>query len=209
MKYVIVEHLEPCLSPWMLCEYEYLSKIFSGRTIYTNVKDGRAMEVLKKYGEVYSDEFTKAIKILNLRDVIVLDPKAEELLKRDELVQAEGVVVGGIMGDHPPKGRTSELITNKAKHLKSRNLGSKQLTIAGVAYVLKEMEGGKEFREIPIIEGVEIKVKVGMVDIALELPYAFPAKNGQPVLPDNYIDTVIKKSLIFEDSPCVNDVSDA
>ncbi|MEM2444855.1 MAG: hypothetical protein QXK56_06400, partial [Sulfolobales archaeon] len=83
------------------------------------------------------------------------------------------------------------------------------LTIAGVAYVLKEMEGGKEFREIPIIEGVEIKVKVGLVDIALELPYAFPAKNGQPVLPDNYIDTVIKKSLIFEDSPCVNDVSDA
>ncbi|MCX8186931.1 MAG: SAM-dependent methyltransferase [Sulfolobales archaeon] len=205
MNYVIVVHLEPCISPWMLCEYRYLSQLFEGRVIYTNVRSGKDVEVLRKYGNVYSEDFTQVIKNLELRDVIILDPKAEEPLRRDELIKSDAVIIGGIMGDHPPRGRTSELITNKAKHLKARNLGPKQFTIAGVAYVIKELEGGKELKDIPVKEGIEVRAEVKGIEVVVELPYAFPVKDGQPVLPKDYVDTIIRRSQTFEENPCAGD----
>ncbi len=203
-KYVIVEHLEPCISPWMLSEYSYLSTLFPGRTIFTNVKNVKHYETLKQYGKVFEETFTEVVRALNLTNTIILDPKAEKTLIKEELQNADAVVVGGIMGDHPPKGRTEKLITSKAKHMEARNLGEGQLTIAGVAYVLKELEGGKELKDLDIREGLEISIQVGDYTVTVELPYAFPYKDGEPVLPHNYADVVVRKALIYEENPCTD-----
>lgn len=204
MHYVVVEHLEPCISPWMLSEYAYLSKLFKNRVIFTNVRSGDDAEILKHYGEVIGEDFIKALSKLGAVNTIILDLKASKTLSRDELIQADAVVIGGIMGDHPPRGRTEKLITSKAKHLKTRNLGKKQLTIAGVAYIIKEMEGGKEFEDIEIGEGIQTTIQIKDVEVVIELPYAFPLKDGKPVLPENYLDIVARKVYLYDGNPCIN-----
>ncbi len=186
MRYV-VEHLEPCISPWMLSEYAYLSKLFKGRVIFTDVENLGDAEILKRYGEVFNE-----------------DLRAGKPLSKEELIQADAAVVGGIMGDHPPRGRTEKLITSKAKHLKTRNLGKGRLTIAGVAYILKEVEGGEELEDIEVGEGTQIAVQIKDVEVIVELPYTSPLKDGKPVLPDDYADIIARKISVDDGNPCVN-----
>ncbi|MEM1680753.1 MAG: SAM-dependent methyltransferase [Sulfolobales archaeon] len=203
MRYVVVEHLEPCISPWLLSEYSYLSKLFKMRTVFTNVKDRGQAELLRKYGTVFMEDFLSTLPKLGVINAIILDPKASKPLRREELVNADAVIVGGIMGDHPPRGRTEELITSRARHLTARNLGEKQLTIAGVAYVLKEIEDGRELGELDIRYGLQISVKIKDFELVVDLPYAFPYRDGKPVLPEDYVEVITKKSLTFEDNPCI------
>jgi len=202
MYYVIVEHLEECVSPWMLSEYKFLSKIFEGRVIFTNVKSSKDREELEGLGMIFSEDFLEIIKKLGLKKVLILDPQADKQLRHNELVGVDAVVIGGIMGDNPPKGRTYQLITSKAKNLESRNLGKKQFTIAGTAYILKEIEDGKELEELDIREGLRLEGRVNNIEITIELPYVFPYKNEKPVIPPDYVEVILYKSLIFEENPC-------
>jgi ribosome biogenesis SPOUT family RNA methylase Rps3 len=202
MYYVIVEHLEECISPWMLSEYRFLSRIFEGRVVFTNVRNIKDREKLEGLGVVYSEDFLEIIKKLRLKKVVILDPQAEKQLRHHELREVDAVVIGGIMGDHPPKGRTYQLITSRAKNLESRNLGKKQFTIAGTAYVLKEIEGGKELEELDIREGLRLERRVNNIEVTVELPYVFPYKDGRPVIPPDYLETILYKSLLFEENPC-------
>lgn len=109
------------------------------------------------------------------------------------------------MGDHPPRGRTKELITSKASHIPARNLGKGQLTIAGTAYVIKQIENGKELEELDLREGLNIEVSIGGISLSVELPYTFPYEDGKPVLPPDYADVILRKSLIYEENPCSDD----
>jgi len=202
--YVIIEHLEPCISPWLLSEYRYVAKLFSGRVIFTNVTNANDAKKIKELGVIYSECFTYVVNTLGLRNLVILDPQAVDTLTHQDLIDADAVVIGGIMGDHPPQGRTKKLISSKALYAKTRNLGPKQLTIAGAAYVLKRVEEGVSVNELDIRFGLKISTKVSGIELAVELPYAFPYENGAPVLPSDYLDTVIRKSLLFEDGPCVN-----
>ncbi len=211
VKYVIIEHLEPCMSPWLLSEYSYTISLLKGlglQVVFTNVSKPSDADVLKRYSatvfesSITSDEMLKG---LGISSIIVLDPKAEKLLRSNEVAFADAVVIGGIMGDHPPKGRTWELITSRIPNAKPRNLGKKQLTIAGAAYVLRKILEGVELEEIPIKEGLTIPLKLGKYELIIELPYAFPYADGKPVLPDNYIEIVAKKTLLFESSGACRD----
>jgi len=207
----VIEHLEPCISPWLLSEYSYsisLLKDLGLQIIFTNVSKPRDADVLRRYSaitfesSITSDEM---LKDLGISSIIVLDPKAEKPLRSKDATSADAVVIGGIMGDHPPKGRTWELITTRIPNAKPRNLGKKQLTIAGAAYVLRKILEGVELEEIPIKEGLIIPLKLGKYELTIELPYAFPYADGKPVLPDNYIEIVAKKTLLFESSGACRD----
>ena len=207
----MIEHLEPCISPWLLSEYSYsisLLKDLGLQIIFTNVSKPRDADVLRRYSaitfesSITSDEM---LKDLGISSIIVLDPKAEKLLRSKDATSADAVVIGGIMGDHPPKGRTWELITTRIPNAKPRNLGKKQLTIAGAAYVLRKILEGVELEEIPIKEGLTVPLKLGKYELTIKLPYAFPYADGKPVLPDNYIEIVAKKTLLFESSGACRD----
>ncbi|MCS7098760.1 MAG: hypothetical protein NZ925_00240, partial [Sulfolobales archaeon] len=49
--------------------------------------------------------------------------------------------------------------------------------------------------------GLKFSVTVGSYSVTIELPYAFPYENGEPVLPENYLKVVAEKSLIYESKP--------
>lgn len=209
---VVIEHLEPCVNRWILKEYEYAMKIYRSRLLLTNVKDPRHAQVLSKYIPNISRE--SAVDILaNVDNIIVLDPKAPIPLDASELKSAKYVVIGGIMGSHPPRGRTWLYITSKLRHAKARNIGPYQYTIAGVIYVLRKIEEGNSLSEIKFVYGLRYRKVFGDVELEIFLPYAFPVNDeGHIVLPEDYLDVVAEYVPIYEqrilrsrdDSICYN-----
>ncbi len=198
MKLLIIENLEPCPSPWLLTEYSYVSSLFPDRTVFTNVKHPRLKAELERIGRVHGISVVVLVKELDLRDVIVLDPAADRPLTTEEVRECDAVVIGGIMGDYPPKGRTKELITDKLPEAKARHLGKAQLTIAGAAYVLKRIEEGARLGDIEIRNGLTYTINLGGAELTIELPYGFPVENGKLVLPENYLEVVARRSVYYE-----------
>lgn len=205
---VVVEHLEKCLSPWIMSEYRYVVRLFGKEVMFTNVKSLQVREILKELGvDVLEESVIDLVAKGYLKSPIVLDPKARESLKPEDLKNSDSVIVGGIMGDHPPRGRTSREITSRlALKALSRNLGRNQLTIAGTAYVLKKIMFGSKLEDLDIRFGLKFSVELGSYRLHIELPYAFPYENGKPVLPEDYFEVIAWKSPHFESRPsCVED----
>jgi len=195
---LVIEHLEPCINRWILAEYSFAAKLFPSRTVFTNVKRRRHAEVLSRLGRV---ERVSVVELLGDRDdVVVLDPRAEKPLELEDLREASYVVVGGIMGSHPPEGRTWRFITSRMPRAKPRNLGPDQFTIAGAVYVLKLIEEGRRLSDIPVVRGLRIERSLGKgIKHVIELPYAFPVdESGKPVLPESYIDIVAEYTTVLE-----------
>jgi len=192
---VVVEHLEPCLNKWILAEYSYVAKTFPGRVWFTNVKRGGS--ALRRLGAVFRES---CVELLRNRKVVVLDPQAEKPLSRRDVIEAEFVVIGGIMGSHPPEGRTRKFVTERMPWAEARNLGKDQLTIAGAALVLKLVEEGIELGRIRFVKGLRIEKELGKgVRHVIELPYAFPlTPEGLLSLPENYLEIVSGYAALYE-----------
>ena len=116
----------------------------------------------------------------NTPKTIVLDPAAPARLEPWEAQAADYIVVGGIMGDHPPRGRTylvSAMYTSAAR----RNLGPHQLSVDGAAYVALQVARGATLDEVPLAVGATLEVETPMGTLEVELPYAYPAgPDGKP-----------------------------
>jgi len=208
---VVVEHLEPCVSPWLLSEYSYLVEVFGKDVIFTNVRSRKARELLRSLGaEVKEMSVVELVRRGVIPRPLVLDLKAAEELKPAEVRNFDAVIIGGIMGEHPPRGRTFREITLKLpRNTVSRNLGKYQLTIAGAAYVLRKVAEGVELKHLDIRFGLKFSIKLGDYETVIELPYAFPYEGGRPVLPRNYLEVVAKRSLLFEQSyQCLDESED-
>ena len=205
---IVVEHLEECLSPWIMSEYRYVVRLFGGAVAFTNVRSPQAQGALKKLGvEVFEESVADLLARGYLRLPIVLDPSARESLKPEDLESSDSVVLGGIMGEHPPRGRTFREITSRLlPRALPRNLGRSQLTIAGAAYVLKRIASGSRLEDLDIRFGLRFSLRLGSYMLSIELPYAFPYENGKPVLPEGYLEVIARRSLHFESRPsCVED----
>jgi len=186
---LIIEHLEPVLSRWVWIEYSNVSKIIGrNNLIITNVKQEKERKFLEKIAKkVYSESITE----LSLASkYIVLDPQASNLLSLDDLRQGYPVIIGGIMGDYPPRGRTKKLLTNRLKNSIPRSLGKLQFSVDGVAYIVKTMYSeGKQLTDIPVTEGLEIEVEKrnGIVH-TIYLPYGYPLVNGKPFISEELVE---------------------
>ncbi|MCS7096471.1 MAG: SAM-dependent methyltransferase [Nitrososphaerota archaeon] len=173
----VIEHLEPELSKWLLYEYAHASQIVGkDNLLFTNVKVEKAALKLRKLGGV---EEKAAAEIFPPDKVIVLDPRAEHPLKPDDVLNIETVIIGGILGDHPPKGRTFSLITSRFSGAAARNLGRDQFSIDGAIYVAKLVSQGVPLEQIPIKRGLRLRLNEYA---EVYLPYAYPLKDGKPVI---------------------------
>ena len=193
-----MENLEPCLSPWLRAEYGYVVKVLKGSVVFTNVNDPHMRAELSKLAPTFAEDVVEYVARRNLRKVIVLDPKGEKELTPEDLRDCDAVVIGGIMGDYPPKGRTWELITKRLPNAIPRNLGREQLTIAGATYVLKQIMMGRTLRDLEFVDGLRISLSLGVAELEIELPYRFPCEGGKIVLPENYVEVVARRSVFYE-----------
>ncbi len=187
----IIEVCEPFISNWLLLEIKHSSIIVGkDKLLITNVKENY-VQYLSKYGKVSSSSI---INLKHFHDkIIILDPLADLTLTPEE-ASNHMLVIGGILGDDPPRGRTFKYITSKLPNCKARNLGKKQFSIDGAIYIAKLINEGKKLEEIPIMENLVIKVDEFHEII---LPYVYPLVNNKPLISDELIEYL--KYYIEED----------
>ncbi|WP_440059834.1 hypothetical protein ACSU1N_01335 [Thermogladius sp. 4427co] len=177
---IVIEHLEEGLTPWLILEYRHASLIAgSNRIIFTNVP-GKYRRLLAQYGTVMEESVVELVrrKVFPPDKTIILDPRAEKALEYGELSSASYVVVGGILGDHPPRGRTYQYITSKLPGCPARNIGDKQFSIDGTVYYVMYMLRNRGVQGLEFVDGVTIETEYGSV----YLPYRYPALGGRPLL---------------------------
>ncbi|MEM2874682.1 MAG: SAM-dependent methyltransferase [Candidatus Hadarchaeales archaeon] len=178
----MIEHLEPRLSDWLLMEYSSASRIVGRENLLiTNVRSPGERARLSTIAKVRRE---RAFRAFRPRDLVILDPLAEMELDFRDLEQKRAVVIGGILGDDPPQGRTGMMLTRLAKGAAVRNIGPHQFSIDGAAYVAKLVWEGKRLEDIPVKVGVEVELGPGH---SVVLPYAYPLVGDKPLLPRGLI----------------------
>jgi len=172
-----IEHLEPKLSEWLYIEYSHAARIVGRkRLLVTNVKKKGEFRKLVKIARV---ERKCARELFKQHELIVLDPRARKKLSPTDMRSRGVIVIGGILGEDPPLGRTRELLTRILPRASARNLGKEQLAIDGATYLAKQVSECKSLEEVPVQHGLEIQISEVQSTF---LPYAFPLAGGKPLI---------------------------
>lgn len=174
MKFII-EHLEPELYDWCIIEYRHISKMI-GKTnlIFTNIQK-KDVDKLIGLGDVKCESVAR----LNLKNACVLDPESKVTLTSSDK-KFDYIILGGILGDNPPKKRTGPELTSKL-NAETRNLGKEQMSTDTAAYVAKQIIDGKSLKDFKFQDTIEIPIAEGE---AVILPYRYVLEDGKPLLPD-------------------------
>lgn len=201
---VIIEHLEPILTKWVYLEYRHVSMLVGrDHLIITNVTDEKARNELNELGRVYKKSIRILIDEIEHDKAIILEPQATRRLEPNDFDTSEIIViVGGIMGDNPPKGRTWKLLTSELMgRAIPRSLGPRQLSVDGAVYVALQIASGRKLDEIPLTENIEVEVTSpfpGMKNIVV-LPFAYPLINGKPLLAPGLVEYLKHEIVLDED----------
>lgn len=159
---IVIEHLEPEVYEWCIVEYERISKIIGKENlIFTNIES----KALEKIGDVKKE----SVKDLKFEDACVLDPEAKETLTPEIARKYKYFILGGILGDDPPKARTKEELTRFVKY-PAYNLGKEQMSTDTAAQVVKMIFDGTPLEKMEFINGLEIEVEDGL---SVTLPYKY------------------------------------
>jgi ribosome biogenesis SPOUT family RNA methylase Rps3 len=173
----VIEHLEPELSEWLFIEYSHAAELAGrGNLQITNVKRKSERQKLSKICEV---KRKRVIDLFPQRELIILDPQARKKLTPSDLQEKRVVVVGGILGDDPPQGRTKEMLTKLLPKARPRNLGKRQLSIDGSIYVAKRVSLGIELGKIPLCHSIEVPIAQ---NCSVVLPFTYPLVAGKPLI---------------------------
>ncbi|ASJ02119.1 hypothetical protein A3L09_01960 [Thermococcus profundus] len=181
MPYLIIEHLEE-VSEWLWLEYSHVVQWWGNKLIFTNVREDER-EKLAKLGSVITESVTKFP--FDRSKLIVLDLQAKEELKPEDIEEDTMIVVGGILGDAVPRGRTREFITSKMEGVKVRHIGKPQYSIDGASIVAKLIANGKRLDEIEYEENPTIRLDEFS---EITLHYAVPKLDGKLLLTPGLID---------------------
>ncbi|MEK6868919.1 MAG: SAM-dependent methyltransferase [Nanoarchaeota archaeon] len=194
MKFVI-EHLEPELYDWCIIEYEHISKIVGkGNLIFTNIKNKKETEKLKKYGSVY-DKSISELKLNKFKpkNICILSQYSEITLKTSDKNKFEHLVFGGILGDNPAKRRTIELTKKLEKEglsFETRNLGKGQMPTDTAVYVAKKILDGKKLEDMKFVDELEIEINENE---SVNLNFRFVVDDGKLVINEKLVEHLREK----------------
>ncbi len=190
MKFV-VEHLEPELYEWCLIEYEHISEIVGRQNlVFTNIKNKKDLEKLKKYGTVYE----KSISELKFKKICVLSQYSEKTLATNDKNNFEYFVFGGILGDNPAQKRTDTIIKNlKNKNIKfeTRNLGNQQMPTDVAVYVSKKILEGKKLSDFKFADELEIEINENE---SINLNFKYVIDNGKVIISEKLVEYLRKRN---------------
>ena len=169
-KIFIIEHLEPKLYDWCIIEYKHISRIVGKSNIwFTNIK-GKDSKKLKKYGKV----FNMSVKSLNLKNACILDPESPIELTPNIANQLQYFILGGILGDYPPKKRTEQELSKFMTNVRKFNIGKEQMSTDNAVYTVKKIIQGKKMNELKFQDNAEIKINN---ILTTQLPYRYNIVN--------------------------------
>lgn len=196
----MVELLEEAPSRWLLEEL-WESYLFAGERGFRLVVAGASNPVL--YAAVRAMGVPVSMERgfrFNKPGCILLDLWSRRNLEPEEAAHATYMIVGGIMGDHPPRGRTYLLSSQVYTACARRNLGPEQLSIDGAVKTAILVAEGYSLGEIEFARGLEIELEspIKGVTASVSLPYAYP-KIGGRVLVSQRLLHLLSRGIVYEE----------
>jgi ribosome biogenesis SPOUT family RNA methylase Rps3 len=190
----IIEHLDEEVFPWSLIEYNHISEIVGKDNVtFTNLESKKNKEQLKNLGKTEDKSIKKTEIKEKFGKICLLDPKAEKLLSPEDADEFDAFLFGGVLGDHPMKGRTEKHFADMK--IEKRNLGDKQMsTDTAVLVAFKILEEKKKFEDLDFIDELEIVLEQEKKEgeegkkYSQILPYRYLVENGKPILPKGLIE---------------------
>ncbi|RMJ28200.1 DUF431 domain-containing protein [Aspergillus sp. HF37] len=184
----VVEHLDPELGRWSSLEYAciaresqargarfLLSSVSPSLQMPRDLADAPGLEVERRGVE----------EIFEKPQVCLLDPGAQAELSPADGDQFKVFLFGGILGDDPPRDRTSEL---RKKGYAGRRLGPKQMTTDTAVRVTRMVVQEKvPLEQIPYVDYPEVRVSEHE---RTEMPFRYVKGEEGPVMPSGMVDLI-------------------
>ena len=194
---VVIENLEWWPTRWLLAEYSEASEAsreMGYRLLVTGAENPVLQAALQKRG-------VEAVPWRGYRldspRCILLDLEAKKPLEPWEALSADCIVVGGIMGDHPPRGRT-RLLRLVYRSAARRHLGPHQFSVDGAVKVALLIASGLRLDEVPVTVGVSFEVEAGLGTVEVELPYAYPLRGGKPWIAKEVV-SLLSRGIVYDE----------
>lgn len=187
MTIFIIEHLEPKLSRWCLIEYDRINRILGKENLwFTNLKNKSDRAKLSKLGK----SFKESVRTMGLKYSCVLDPESDKTLTTRDGERFRYLILGGILGDYPPKKRTNNELTKFLLNVETRNIGKKQFSTDNAVLVAKEILNGESLDGMKFQDKLEISIN----DVeSVILPFCYPLIDGKPSISDELVKLLKKK----------------
>ena len=198
MKLIVVENIEYSPSKWLIEEYLEAHRFASSRG-FRLVVSGVSNPVMAAFLESRGVEVsTLPGHDYNRSDCILLTLEAPRRLEPWEAQSAHCIIVGGIMGDHPPRGRTRLLRYSIYTAPAERSLGDVQFSIDGAVKMAILVAEGRRLDDIDFVVGVSIEAETPMGIVEVELPYGYPVIDGRPSIPRGVVE-LIKRGIVWDE----------
>ncbi|MFX0096404.1 MAG: hypothetical protein ACFE7E_01430 [Candidatus Hodarchaeota archaeon] len=195
---IIIEHLEKVVGRWIWLEYRHVSRLVGRENLLiTNIKKRRDAI---KFAEIASIANLSITRLpFDRSKLIILDPRADIVLDPQDLKGDKWIILGGILGDHPPIGRTELLLSKRMKDIPYRHIGKHQFSIDGAVYIVLQIAKGKGIESIPIT----LKPEITITDnYSVTLPFAFPQVDGKPLFAPGLIG-YLKKGIVKDEKEII------
>ncbi|TLD28767.1 hypothetical protein PspLS_03506 [Pyricularia sp. CBS 133598] len=192
-KTYIVEHLDEELGPWSELEYIAIAEESQGAgsafVLSSLPQSFVAPESLQAIPAFKAEN--RGVEELYAHDktrVCLLDPAAAKDLSPEDGDTFDVFLFGGILGDDPPRDRTSEL---RKKGFEGRRLGSKQMTTDTAVRVTRIVAEQKTaLEDIPYLDFPELKFNDHE---STEMPFRYvKGEDGKPIMPKGMVELIMK-----------------
>ncbi|KAI5867116.1 DUF431-domain-containing protein [Durotheca rogersii] len=209
----VVEHLDPELGAWSELEYAAIARETTSRggtfilsSLAPTLRvppslervpgfraERRSAEELfsaggggKAEGEGGAAGGAGEERVISRERVCLLDPQAQKDLDPDDKRLFDVFLFGGILGDDPPRDRTSEL---RMKGFEGRRLGPVQMTTDTAVRVTRMViEEQFTLNKIPYIDFPELRFNEHE---STEMPFRYVCgDDGRPVMPEGMLDLI-------------------
>lgn len=184
-KTYVVEHLDPELEEWSALEYINIARECSatGATFILSSVPRQLQVPARIRNEPGLQLETAAVESLFARHkdrICLLDPAASIELSTDDEQAFDIFVFGGILGDDPPRDRTSEL---REKGFTGRRLGPIQMTTDTAVRVTRMVvQGGSRLETINYVDYPELQLTT---QESTQMPFRYVADgSGKPIMPE-------------------------
>lgn len=186
----VVEHLDPELGPWSALEYKIIaqeSHQAGCEFILSSVPDSLLQSNEIKEVEANARGDSVEVYFKDKKDKIcLLDPAAKQELEPADGQNFDVFLFGGILGDDPPRDRTSEL---RKKGFAGRRLGPVQMTTDTAVRVTRMVVSeGRNLSEIPFVDFPELQLSEHE---STEMPFRYVTDSkGRPIMPSGMLELI-------------------
>ncbi|KAH6985990.1 SAM-dependent RNA methyltransferase [Ilyonectria sp. MPI-CAGE-AT-0026] len=192
-KTFIVEHLDPELGPWSELEYLAIAsetQATGGSFILSSLPPTFQVPADLASNPAFKAE-NQGVEELYAGQksrVCLLDPSAAKDLSPEDGETFDAFLFGGILGDDPPRDRTSEL---RKKGFEGRRLGPKQMTTDTAVRVTRIVVQDKvALDQVPYVDFPELKFNEHE---STEMPFRYvKTEDGKPIMPRGMVELIQK-----------------